>query len=182
MLQYNYTLILALTKVHMSESILTEKKKYSKILKDYYHFNTKNKATGLILLQDEASIDFLLDGLEVLSCDFVVKTKKQLWAKLNIVTSWEIKKDLLMWFDFVVSDNEMEGLWEYFKLGIVPILPNNNHLSGILKEFDPLQSEWNSFFYLNQNKWSLYASVIRYLENYKFPYDNRNLVKNVMSI
>jgi hypothetical protein len=78
MLQYIYTLILDLTKVHMSESILTEKKKYSKILKDYYHFNTKNKATGLILLQDEASIDFLLDGLEVLSCDFVIKTKKQL--------------------------------------------------------------------------------------------------------
>ena len=62
----------------MSESILSEKKKYSKILKEYYHFNTKNKPTGLILLQDEASIDFLLDGLEVLSCDFVIKTKKQL--------------------------------------------------------------------------------------------------------
>ncbi len=166
----------------MSESILSEKKKYSKMVKEYYHFNTKHKAIGLILLQDEASIDFLLDGLEVLSCDFVIKTKKQLWEKANIASSSEIKKDLLLGFDFVVSDNEMEWLWEYFKLWIVPILPNNNHLSGILKEFDPLQSEGNSFFYLNENKWSLYATIIRYLENYKFPYDHRNLVKNIMSI
>lgn len=166
----------------MTESIFSEKKKYAKALKDYYHFNTKNKAIGLILLNDESSIDFLLDGLEVLSCDFVVKTKKEFTQKLNVTWSGDIKKDLLLGFDFVVSDNDSEWLWEYFKLWVVPILPNDNHLSGILKEFDPLQSEGNSFFYLSENKWSLYASIIRYLENYKFPYDNRNLVKNVISI
>jgi hypothetical protein len=28
----------------------------------------------------------------------------------------------------------------------------------------------------------MYYAIIRYLENYKFPYDNRNLVKNVVSL
>ena len=172
----------SINKENMSESIFSEKKKYAKAIKEYYHLNTKNKAIGLILLNDESSIDFLLDGLEVLSCDFVIKTKTEFAQKLNVVASSDIKKDLLLGFDFVVSDNEVEWLWEYFKLWVVPILPSNNHLSGILREFDPLQSEGNSFLYQDANKWSMYYALIRYLENYKFPYDNRNLVKNVVSI
>ncbi len=166
----------------MTDTIFNEKKKYSKALKDFFKFKTKNKATGLIIVNNEKEIDFLLDGLEVLSCDFVVKTKAQMEEKLNVAASGDVKKDLLIWFDFVVADNDMEWLWEYFKSWITPILPKDNHLSGILKEFDPLTSQWNSFLYEDKNKWSMYYAIIRYLENYKFPYDNRNLVKNVISL
>lgn len=166
----------------MTYTIFNEKKKYAKAIKDFYNFKTKNKPTWLILLNDEKEIDFLLDWLEVLSCDFVVKTNFELEQKLNVVLSKDVKKDLLLWFDFVVADNEMEWLSEFFKSWITPILPKDNHLSGILKEFDPITSEWNSFLYENKNYWSMYYAIIRYLENYKFPYDNRNLVKNVVSL
>lgn len=166
----------------MTETIFAEKKKYSKVLKDYYNFKSKNKATWLILVNNESDIDFLLDWLEILSCDFVVKTSKELKEKINIIKSPEIKKDLIIWFDFIVADNEIEWLWEYLKSWITPILPTNNHLSSILKEFDPLNSEWNSYLYADNNKWSMYYAIIRYLENYKFPYDNRNLVKNVVNL
>lgn len=166
----------------MPENILTEKKKYSKILKDYYNFKTKNKAIWLVLVENTDDVDFLLDWLEILSCDFVVKTEKELKQRLNIASSKNIKKDLLTWFDFVLTDNESEGLKEYFSVWITPIIPNNNYLWSVLKEFDPLSNEWNSFLYQDKNKWSMYYALIRYLENYKFPYDNRNLVKNVISI
>lgn len=166
----------------MTETIFAEKKKYSKILKDYFKFTTKNKATGLIVLNNAQDIDFLLDGLEILSCDFVVKTQHEMAQKLNVVTAQDVKKDLLQWFDFILTDNEASSLQEYFTSGITPILPSNNHLSSILKEFDPLSSEGNSFLYQDANKWSMYYALIRYLENYKFPYDNRNLVKNVVNL
>jgi hypothetical protein len=80
----------------MTETLFTDKKKYAKALKDFYNFKTKNKPTGLIIVNDEKSIDFLLDGLEVLSCDFVVKTSKELQDKMNVTKSQEIKKDLLL--------------------------------------------------------------------------------------
>lgn len=166
----------------MTESILADKRKYSKLLKDFYKFKTKNKAIWLIVLEDNKNIDFLLDWLEVLSCDFVVKTEEQLKEKLNVTSSNKIKKDLLVWFDFVVTDNELEWLKEYFSLWITPVVPFNNYFWSILKEFNPLSNEWNSFLYEDQNKWSMYYAIIRYLENYKFPYDNRNLVKNVVSL
>ena len=71
----------------MTESILADKRKYSKLLKDFYKFKTKNKAIWLIVLEDNKNIDFLLDWLEVLSCDFVVKTEEQLKEKLNVTSS-----------------------------------------------------------------------------------------------
>lgn len=174
--------ILVINKKNMTESIITEKKKYSKLLKDYFKFKTRNKSIGLIVVSDEKIIDSLLDGLEVLSCDFVVKTEKKLKEKANVVCSKDIKKDLNIWFDFILTDNDVEGLKEYFSLWVTPIIPSNSYLSSILKEFNPLSNEWNSFLYEEKNFWSMYYSLIRYLENYKFPYDNRNLVKNVLSL
>lgn len=166
----------------MTDTIYSEKKKYSKALKDFFKFQTKNKATWLIVVEKSEDIDFLLDGLEILSCDFVVKTEKQLQSKTNVVSTQEVKKDLMMWFDFVLTDNHLNSLQEFFQNGIIPIIPENNHLSSILREFDPLSSEGNSYLYKDENKWSMYYALIRYLENYKFPYDNRNLVKNIINL
>jgi hypothetical protein len=33
-----------------------------------------------------------------------------------------------------------------------------------------------------ENSWDIFYSIIRYLENYKFPYDNKALVKNILDI
>jgi hypothetical protein len=164
------------------DNLFVEKKKYSKILKDYLKLNTKNKPTWLVLVKDIEFIDFLLDWLEVLPCDFVIKSERDLKQKINIFYTKEIKKDLFLWFDFMVWDNETEWLSDLFSAWITPILPSNSHLLSILKEFDPLNSEWNCFLYTDKNKWSMYYAIIRYLENYKFPYDNRTLVKNVISL
>lgn len=166
----------------MTDTIYTQKKKYSKILKDFFHFETKNKPTAFILLKNTEHIDFLLDGLEVLSCDFIIQTEKQLKEKINVAYTKNINKDLLLWVDFIILDNETSNLQDYFSSGITPIIPSNNHLWNILKEFDPLTSEGNAYIYKENNQWSLYYSVIRYLENYKFPYDNRNLIKNVINL
>lgn len=166
----------------MSDNIFIEKKKYSKVLKDFFNFKTKNKATWLIVVKEKEEIDFLLEWLEILSCDFIIKTEKEIQEKINLIKANDLNKDLLLWIDFVVADNNSEWLSELFNSWVTPIIPNNNHLSSIMKEFDPLSSEWNCYLYEDKNKWSMYYAIIRYLENYKFPYDNRNLVKNVVSL
>ena len=84
--------------------------------------------------------------------------------------------------DFILTDNDFEELKEYLSLWIAPILPTNNYLWSLLAEFDPLKSEWNCYLYEEFNVWSMYYSTVRYLENFKFPYDNRNLVKNIVSL
>jgi hypothetical protein len=48
------------------------------------------------LVEDNEAIDFLLDGLQILSCDFVVKTEKELKDALNVANSKDVKKELLV--------------------------------------------------------------------------------------
>ena len=43
-----------------------------------------------------------------------------------------------------------------------------------------MRSEWNAYFYDESNKWSIFSSIVKYMENYTFPFDNKNLVKNVV--
>jgi len=167
----------------MSHDILfREKRKFAKAVKDCYQFQNPARPTLLVVLKDEKLINSLLDGLQILSCDFVVCTEKKFKKYTNIATDSTVKHDLLKGFDGIITDNDTENLITFFKSGVVPILPENNHLAGILKEFDPLESEGNSFFYKKDNVWSLYLGIVRYLENYKFPYDHKNLVKNIASI
>jgi hypothetical protein len=71
---------------------------------------------------------------------------------------------------------------EYFKNGIIPIIYNSNHISGILTEFNASKVEWNAFIFESNALCDIYYAIIRYLENYKFPYDNKALVKNVLDI
>jgi hypothetical protein len=103
-------------------------------------------------------------------------------AEHNIGYTQKPKQDLLLGFDCIVTDNMLEGLNAYFAQGITPIVPNNHYLKTILAEFDPLDAVGNAFLYQENNVWSMYYALIRYIENYKFPYDNRNLVKNVLAL
>jgi hypothetical protein len=62
----------------------------------------------------------------------------------------------------------------------VPIVSSNNYLSSLLKEFDAKASSGNAFLYDNMDSYSVFYALIRYLENKKFPYDNKILVKNLV--
>lgn len=167
----------------MPETIYVKKTKYQKILIDNYFNNSNNKIVWLVYLDDEKMIKSILDGFFVLPANFVIKTNIDFDEKNeNIVFLKDIKKDLLVWFDFIVCDNNLDSLKDYLKKWIVPIIPENNYMHSILSEFDPIKVEWNSYLYKEGNNFSLYYALVRFLENYKFPYDHRNLVKNILSL
>lgn len=167
----------------MTETLTVEKRKYQKILKDNYFSDSKNKVVWLVYLNDKKILETILDWLFVLPANFVIKTdldfKKQ---NDNIAYLKDIKKDLFIWFDFIVCDNNLDLLKDYFKNWIIPIIPENNYMHSLLKEFDPMKNEGNSYLYSENNSFSIYYAIIRFLENYKFPYDHRNLVKNILSL
>jgi hypothetical protein len=65
---------------------------------------------------------------------------------------------------------------KYIKKWITPIVLKNKEFI----EFNPLKNEWNAFFYETLDKWSIFYTIVRYMENYKFPFDNKNLVTNLL--
>lgn len=55
----------------------------------------------------------------------------------------------------------------------VPILPKNNKF----EDFNPVEEKGVAFTYDPQNAISIYDALIRARENYQFPYDWRNILK-----
>lgn len=162
---------------------MEEKRNQKAIIKSNYKFPSKNKAVWIIILENKEILENLLEWLKVIPSNFIIISGEDIENKdKNIIIKKEIKNDLLKWVDFIVADNWVDNLKSYFENGIVPIVKQDNHMSTILEEFDPIKNSWNSYKYTFDSSFDIFYAITRYLENYKFPFDNRNLVKNLMEI
>ena len=167
--------------MNLSE-LLEDKRKNSSILRTNYFSQNKNKSIWIIYLQNTLINENLLNWLRILPSNFIIISDENKEREKNIIFTKKIPKDLESWIDFIVTDNSFESLKSYLNIWICPILPDDNYLSTLLEEFNPVKVTWNSYIYRNQNEWEIFYAIVRYLENYKFPYDNRNLVKNLFEL
>lgn len=162
--------------------ILKEKKDNSILIKQENSFPKKNNFLWLIKISDDKVLGKLIKWLENLECNFLVVTDSDLKSSKNIIIKKGCLNERVIWFDFVLCDNNIENLEEYIKKGITPIIFKDNYMASLLIEFDPIKNEWNSFIFNNYNEWSIFHALIRYLENSKFSFDNKNLIRNVLKI
>lgn len=169
----------------MNHNIFSEKKDWNFKLKEKYFLSKTNKAIWLIKITNKNLIVELRDAFLALPANFVIENEEisqteKLWK--NIVATKKVPENLLLWFDFLICDDDICTLNRYLEKWIAPIIPKKNHFNSIFKEFNPAKSEGNSFLYDSENKWQIFYSLVRYLENYKFSFDNKNLVKNILDI
>ena len=168
----------------MNAWFLNKKKERNKEIKKQMWILQKFTPLWLIKLDNKELIKELRDWLLHINAWFVIEVDwietEKLWE--NIVATCNINESDLIWFDFIICDDNIWKIDLYTKNWITPIIKNNNQSSKILKEFNPMKNEWNSFFYEADNKWAIFTSIIKYTENYKFPFDNKNLINNVLNI
>lgn len=149
--------------------------------KSTYSLPRRSKILIAIHFSENNVTNKILEWLEVLPANFIV-----FWKNIDKIDSKNISYNdsivdfNMQWIDALVCNCEDISLESIMKLWVVPIVNNNNYLGKILGEFHPGRAEWNAYLYENNSHWSAYYALIRYLENHKFPYDNRNLVKNVV--
>ena len=160
------------------KDILKAKALSKKELRKAYKIAIKYKAIAYINLEDEKLLWMLIKWLAELPCYFIINSDHVIDKSIkNITCNTNLNDDLLNAFDIEVTDNFR---WVDFYVNnlIVPII--KKWKSRILTEFDPKESVWNAFFYENNNECSIFYAIIRYLENYKFPYDNKTCVSNLI--
>jgi len=68
---------------------------------------------------------------------------------------------------------EMKSAMAY---GVVPI--SNQHEG--LRNYDSLNEQGNAFTYVGKSHWSFFSNFIRAIENFKFPYDWKNIARQAM--
>jgi len=163
--------------------LLSQKKEIGELIKNELTFPKKHKSNGVIYLRDISLVEELEAGLSELPANFVIVHEEHRQTEhKNIVYVSALKEEYEIGMDFIVCDNERSSLDAYFKKGIVPIVPEKNYMGSLLQEFNPVKNEGNSFFYTNETSWNVFYAIVRYLENHKFPYDNKNLVKNIFEM
>ena len=163
--------------------ILKEKKEKAHSLKKDYKLPIKFKPLGLVLINNKALLQKLYFWLSNLPIDFVCvwdfgKEGNDEQCKNIYVSKKSIPANLIA-YDFIVSDGWIKNISKYFEKAVVPILPEWNVFWSVLKEYNPMKNEWNAYLYSENNEWSVFHAITRYLENYKITFDNKNLVKNV---
>ncbi len=165
-------------------TIIKEKKEKNTEIKKRLGLIQKHKALGLVKISNKTLIKDLRDWFLVLPSSFVIQVDwvdiEKLWN--NIVATWNIDKNDFIGFDFILCDEDIENINIYLEKWITPIIHSDTHMTAILKEFNPMKNEWNSYLFSSNDKWTIFYSIVRYLENHKYAFDNKNLVKNVLSI
>lgn len=148
-----------------------------------YNLPKKNKSLWLVFLREWDVKETLIDWLSELGVNFLSLDKEPKKREQNNIYSLSSLDDIdLIGLDFVITDSDSHKLEDFLKNGVVPIISKENYLTALLKEFNPMKGEWNAFIYEKDNVWSIFYAFIRYLENSKFPFDNKTLVQNVKSL
>ncbi len=145
-------------------------------------FKNNKYSLWFVFIESKFIDDIFLDALKILPSNFVVYSLENNFDNqdnISFIKNLDVIKD--SGFDFFVTDNEDTNILKLMKSGIVPIVSKNISLVwSFLKEFNASNVSWNSFIFDNDALCDIYYSIIRYLENAKFSYDNRALVKNVL--
>lgn len=62
------------------------------------------------------------------------------------------------------------------RYGVVPISPDTN----FTENYDAIQEKGNAFIYKKGSPWNFFATIIKSMENFKFPYDWKNIQVSAM--
>lgn len=125
------------------------------------------KSTRAIILTDIADADILAFLTEATKAIGVYLFSEK-WADL-----W--------WVDaYLTLDWQTPSRPDIMGNVIVPIGPTKGAKEAGFTEFNPMKFEGNSFLFESADKYQIFASIVRYLENVKYPGDKRTLLQNVV--
>ncbi len=158
------------------------KKDTKEALKQKLGLPKKNVALGYIIIEDQDTKKSLLDAIAHLDAHFICIWQGSEGSSKNVVCVESIDEADLTGCDFFLSDDSIDSLSSFIQKWVTPVVSKNCNIGSLLTQFNPVKSEWNAFLYTDVNIWNLFGSVVRYLENYRFVYDNKALVGNVVKI
>lgn len=152
----------------------------------------ENKELLLKLLLDKKSPEKKGKPLLIIDASKINKKEEQVLKELfeaitlldinfNIIKKADTagEKKLFKLADTILVLNPESKLFkEALKSGVVPIILKTPKLT--LKEYDLLSEQGVCFCFENINKWEIFAAIVRAFESYKFPYDWKNIVRQIL--
>jgi len=82
--------------------------------------------------------------------------------------------DMMIILSDMIDENFLYDLWQN---GIIPIASESVHP---LSNYNPNDETGNAFTYASKNIWEIFASTVRAIETFKFPYDWKHIIRQGM--
>lgn len=132
--------------------------------------NCKQRTEYKDLLAGLCSLDIVV---------FVIKPKREMLLPessnihyLDSSVTQKEKNKIMKAADFIVDFTS--DVVSILKAGCIPIALQNGDSTV---DYNPLQEKGNGFYFKNPTKWEVFATIVRALETYKFPFDWENLIR-----
>lgn len=128
-----------------------------------YSLAKSTRALVILFLSDETLRSFIEEAGKSIDVVFIDDTKENReWADIFITDNWNLAP-----------------LEELIGNVVVPIWPRDWAQEKNMIEFNPMKFEGNAFLFEKNDKYQIFAALVRYLENVKYPGDKRTLLKNL---
>ena len=172
----------------MTTTITASTKKKSKAQEEFY---LPKDAPLLVIVVENAKagkeLKKLTSGLKNLPLNYRVLLMKDAAKKdIKVSNSYSVsKEEAAKFFTFAhmvlfLSEKPSEDLVKFaIENESVPIVYDN---TPYLKNYTGPTERGNCFKFKELNSWSMYASVVRALENFGFPYDWKNIISSAKEI
>jgi glycogen synthase len=80
---------------------------------------------------------------------------------------------------FSADEETVHSVNQGLAKGVIPIVPTDFPHTNI-ENYNPNLETGNAFVYHKKSVWSVFAAIIRAYENYRFPYDWKNIAKSAI--
>lgn len=112
--------------------------------------------------------------------EFFTKLAKNNGHRIKIIPDDEVNlrrmlagADIALFFSTQQDPDELENALRY---GVIPVaMP-----ADVLEDYNPVQESGGAFIYQEATPWQCFASLVRALETFKFPYDWKTIQRNAM--
>lgn len=89
----------------------------------------------------------------------------------HLMANWVMPRKIYAGSDLFLLPSRFEpggiAVMEALRYGTVPVVRSTGGLADIVSDFDPQKDSGNGFSFKKYNEWSLFAAIVRALENYK---------------
>jgi hypothetical protein len=153
------------------ERLMSNKRKAKKYLADTFSFPVKNPLIGVFLEKDlskeqSETLDQILTACKALEIEIVVLGKNLPYNRKN--------RSLLLDGADAALTFEFNDVQEMLLHGTIPVSGERSEV----KDYNPNHETGNAFLFKDENVWHIFASIVRALETFKFPYDWRNIIRH----
>lgn len=123
------------------------------------------RAVVLLLIEDHELVAFLSHACGSIGVYATSRTDEIVIAGADIFVA-----------DASTKSNLISSLLNHAVVGVV----SDDIAKDIFRDFNPMKFEGNAFIYTSQNSFGVFESIVRALENMKYPGDRHTLLKNVV--